>query len=253
MSGKKIEVFSPGVGVHVIKIDGSRFNIYPYFSDSLETVESAAKKAGVRVAINAGFFDPANEKTISYVISNGKLTGDPSKNENLMTSEALRPYLSKILNRSEFRVLVSKSGSKSGKLKYDITKHNAPVGEGWAILHSIQAGPELYPELRLEDEVFLVCKDGKVIKESASVQSPVARSAIGIKRNDIYLVAVSNDKKMTIKELADFMRRLGVDKAMAFDGGSSTSLYVDLEGVKINLSSAKNNESRKVKSILLIK
>jgi exopolysaccharide biosynthesis protein len=59
---------------------------------------------------------------------------------------------------------------------------------------------------------------------------------------------------MTLEELAGYMKSLKVDQAMAFDGGSSTSLYVNIaDKPKFVLTSAKDNAARKVKSIILIK
>jgi exopolysaccharide biosynthesis protein len=67
-------------------------------------------------------------------------------------------------------------------------------------------------------------------------------------------VAVSNQTPMTLKELAHFMKSLGVEHSMAFDGGSSTSLYVDIpEKRGFVLNSAKDNAARRVKSILIVK
>ena len=57
---------------------------------------------------------------------------------------------------------------------------------------------------------------------------------------------------MTLPELADLMKSLGVEQAMAFDGGSSTSLYVNGTD-KFILTSAKDNAARRIKSALIIK
>ena len=67
-------------------------------------------------------------------------------------------------------------------------------------------------------------------------------------------MAVSNNNPMTLEELACFMKEIGTEQALAFDGGSSTSLYVDiLEKEKFVLNSAKDNAARRVKSILIVK
>ena len=143
-----------------------------------------------------------------------------------------------------------------------IKKHNEPLPlqEACTLVYSIQAGPGLVPDFDLEKEFFILKKDGKIIRESASALQKVARSAIGIKKDRILLVAVSNEKPMTLEELSGFMKNLDVEQAMAFDGGSSTSLYVDknLIGMETDkptfvLTSAKDNAARRVKSILIVK
>jgi exopolysaccharide biosynthesis protein len=249
---KCIEICTYKRGIYVVSIDKDYFarNSDIYAAESLETVESVAKKNDVKVAINAGFFDPANAKTISYIYKDGEEILNPRDNERLTSSEELKPYLEKIFNRTEFRVLCC-----SDDIKVDIQPHNAPISKNCGILYSIQAGPSLIPDLALEKEFFVLKKDNIVVRESASVLHKVARSAIGIKNNRIIIVAATNKSPMTLQELAEFMKKQGIERAMAFDGGSSTSLYVDIpeEKKRLNLNSAKDNSARKVKTILIVK
>lgn len=250
-----IKFYSPSNGIYVVDIDTEKCPdcVIPYVSESLETVTSVAEKAGAVAAINAGFFDPTNAKTTSYVIRDGEVTADPTLNENLMQNESLKDYLPLILNRSEFRVLDCRLNSDRFIRTYEINRHNYSAGK-CEITHSIQAGPQLLPELQLEEEFFIVKKEGKVVRQSAGALEKHARSAIGIKDKHILLVAVSNEAPMTLPELAEFMKNLGVKEALAFDGGSSTSMYVNLPGKnKFILTSAKDNAARRVKSVLLIK
>lgn len=234
-------------GIFILKIDTSNnlYNVSPYISKSLERVESVAQKVNAIAAINAGYFDPKNEKTISYVIKDGKIKLDPTKNKNLTQNIELKPHLPKILNRAEFRVLKCKD-----QTKYDITYHYETQPKGCSILHSIQAGPMLYPKMELEKEFFTLTKKRKIIRTSAGIFNKYPRSAIGLKDNQIFIVATSQDKKINIRELQNIFKKLKVDKAMAFDGGSSTSLYFNDGNKKtvINPSSS----SRKVKSLLVI-
>jgi exopolysaccharide biosynthesis protein len=250
-----VSFYSPQKGIYVIDVDTSICpdSLEPYVSDSLETVEKVAEKTGATVAINAGFFDPSNTKTTSYIIKDGQLVGDPTQNPHLMENPALKQYLSAILDRSEFRILDCTLNSGESLRTYGIEKHSILPGK-CIIKHSIQGGPELIPEFKLLDEAFVVKKEGKVVKQSAGALGKYARSAIGIKDNHILLVAVSNENPMTLKQLANFMKTMNVDQAMAFDGGSSTSLYVNLPNhEKFILTSAKDNSARRVKSVLLVK
>ncbi|MBQ2645568.1 hypothetical protein IJG14_08375, partial [bacterium] len=138
-------------GLYIFKIDTKRLkgDIKPYYVTNLTTNEEVYNETGARLVINAGFFDPKNHQTVSYVTLNGQVVLDPHNNKNLMENKHLQPYLDKILNRSEFRILKSDA---TGELKYDITAHNSPIQEGYKILHSIQGGPGLVPDLRLSEE-----------------------------------------------------------------------------------------------------
>jgi len=247
---KKIDFYSPAKGIYVVDVNTKTCKncITPYVSDSLETVERVAEKTNSVAAINAGFFDPKNAKTTSYVIKNSKLEADPTLNHALMNNPGLKSYLPYILNRSEFRILDCMQGKT-----YEIARHNDTPLSKCSITDSIQAGPALIPDFKLYDEAFVVKQGDKVIKESAGALGKYARSAIGIKGDHILLVAVSNEAPMTLQELADYMTSLNVDQALAFDGGSSTSLYVKMpDKQKFVLTSAKDNSARRVKSILMV-
>ena len=260
--------------VYVVSIDSDYFakNSDIAVEDSLKTVEKVARENKAKVAINAGFFDPINQKTTSYILKNNKIIANPKDNENLMNNAELKPYLDKILNRSEFRVLscptdkILQGGQiLSAETRFEIKNHNEPLPppEACSLVYSVQAGPELAPELKLEDEFFVLKNGNKIIRESAGVLHKYARSAIGIQKDirgtgkyRILLVAVSNKTPMTIEELADFMKNLRAEDALAFDGGSSTSLFLDndLTGKEaFVLTSAKDNSARSVKSVLIVK
>ena len=148
-------------GVYVVEINTAKAKgrLIPYYSDELETNLDIYKKTNAKFAVNAGFFDPKNQKTVSYVVIDTLTVLDPKNNENLMKNKVLEPYFSKILNRTEFRILAD----SKGKLIYDIAPHDEAVKSGYTILHSIQAGPMLFPDLRLEEEFFVLVKDGKII------------------------------------------------------------------------------------------
>lgn len=245
-----VKFYSPQKGIYVadINFEVNKGSILPYVSDSLETVENIAKKTNSPIAINAGFFDPTNIKTTSYILQDGEVIADPTLNPNLMNNPNLNQYLESILNRSEFRIL----SCENNETRFQIAQHKDSLPNGCKIVHSIQAGPELVPDLKLQEEAFVVKQGNKIIKQSAGALGKYARSAIGIKDQHVLLVAVSNEAAMTLKELAEFMKSLKVDQAIAFDGGSSTSLYVNLpEYDKFVLTSAKDNAARRIKSAIL--
>ncbi len=233
-------------GIYVIKIDTEKAkkNLVPYISDELETNLDVYNKTNAKLAVNAGFFDPKNKKTVSYVVMDYKTVLDPNNNENLINNEALKPYMNKILNRSEFRILED----VQGKLYYDIANHSDEIKEGFKLKHSIQAGPMLTPDLKLEEEFFIVKKDGKIVSESASCLHKYARTAVGIKENNVYLFIATNENPMSLEELSLLTQKWGMEKAMAFDGGGSTSF----DSPELHIISEKDNQARKLKSFLIL-
>ncbi|MCK7484555.1 MAG: hypothetical protein MZU97_02665 [Bacillus subtilis] len=155
LDNKPVSFYSPEKGVYIVTIDTKNCPecVQPYVSDNLETVENIAKKTRAIAAINAGFFDPSNAKTTSYVIKDSTLIADPALNDRLMLNEKLKELLPSILNRSEFRILRCKD-TNNFKIDFSITPHDS-ISENCGIIHSIQAGPMLLPELRLEQESFV--------------------------------------------------------------------------------------------------
>lgn len=241
------KIIEDSEGVYVIELNSSKVKdkLVPYIVDGLETNLDVYEKTGAKFVVNTGFFDPKNKKTVSYVVMDEKVVLNPKDNENLMGNKALESYMNKILNRSEFRILEDEKGS----IVYDIASHNDEIKDGLKLKHSIQAGPMLFPELRLEEEFFILVRDGKTISESASCLHKYARTAIGIRENNVYLFIITNQSPMTLAEVADLARRWGMEKAMAFDGGGSTSF----DSKELHIISEKDNQARKLKSFLILK
>lgn len=247
-----VSFYSPEKGVYIVDVDSKKCPdcIKPYFSSTLERVEDVGQSTNSFAAINAGFFDLGNMKSISYVVINGKSMANPLDNRHLTENQSQKPYLQAFLNRTEFRVL-----NCNGQSAFDITSHNTPVSKSCKLVHSVQAGPELVPEFKQSQEAFVVKNGGTVVKESAGALGRYPRSAIAIKDNHVLLIATSKEKPMNLQELAVYIQNnIGPDKAMAFDGGNSTSLYVDdSQNGKFILSSyARSITARRVKSMILI-
>lgn len=236
------------IGFYVVEIDTNNNNSYlqPFFVKGLKTNNSVYQDLEPRLVVNAGFFDPKNKKTVSFVVINGQVVLSPQNNENLMENEALKPFLDKILNRSEFRILED----EKGQITYDIAPHNKEVQEGFSLKHSIQGGPLLYPRLNLEEEFFILRdKQGNIISESASALHKFPRTAIGIKNNKVYLFIATVDSPMTLEEIAQVTKKWEMEKAMAFDGGGSTSF----DSQELHIVSDKDKSARKLKSFLILK
>lgn len=234
-------------GIYIIEINTAKSNyqLVPFVVDKLETNKDVYEQTQAKLVVNAGFFDPKNQKTVSYVVIDGEMVLNPQENENLTGNENLKPYMDKILNRSEFRILEDEKGKKI----YDIAPHNEEIANGLKLVHSIQAGPMLYPDLRLEEEFFVLVKNGELKSESASCLHHYARTGIGIKKNKVYIFIATKEAPLTLIELSDIARLWGMEKAMAFDGGGSTSLNCD----ELNVLSDYANEGRKLKSFLMLK
>ncbi len=242
----------PQTIAHILLIPAnSRFLVTPALSENVATVEEFAQKHRAVAILNAGFFDPTNQKTTSYVVIQGKLVANPKENERLVNNPNLKPYLGQIFNRSEFRRYIC-----GQTISYSIALHSQSSPAGCQLVDAIGAGPSLLPELTLVKEGF-VDNDNK--RDALGSKQPNARTAVGITRDgSIVLVMVaqkpsaSANSGVSLPALADLMKTLGADKAMNLDGGSSSSLYykgksfygkVDLEG---------NSIKRPVKSVLLV-
>ena len=240
-------------GIYHIILSGDKIKKQIKFisSQNLITNKEAHKNAGSLLTINTGFFDPNNQKTISYIINDSQTVEDPLFNENMMTNPVLRQNMQKILNRTEFRILDCDS-----KLKYEIAQHGSNVDFLCSIVTSAQGGPQLLPMLRLEEEFFIVKdKDGNVIRESASVLHKTARTLIGIKtkeqgKQEAHIFIVTNEHPMDIFEARDLCKKYDLDTAMAFDGGSSTSL--NYKKINVVSTQASGDTGRALKSFMII-
>lgn len=241
-------------GIYHVVLSGEKVKKQIQFvsSPNLITNKEAHNTGESLLTINTGFFDPNNQKTISYIVSDYQTIEDPLFNENLMSNPVLRKNLKSVLNRTEFRVLDCDS-----KLKYEIASHDAKVDFMCSVRTSAQGGPQLLPNLRLEEEFFVVKdKEGNVVRESASVLHKVPRTLIGIKslskgEQEVHIFIVTNEHPMTIYEARDLCASYGLDSAMAFDGGSSTSL--DYKNIHVVSTQASGDTGRALKSFMIIK
>lgn len=241
-------------GIYHVVLSGEKIKKKIQFvsSSNLITNREAHNNANSQLTINTGFFDPKNQKTISYIVNDSQTVEDPLFNENINYNPALRQNLTKILNRTEFRILDCDS-----KLKYEIAQHNAKVDFMCSVVTSAQAGPQLLPNLRLEEEFFILKdKEGNIIRESASVLHKTPRTLIGIKslpkgEQEVHIFVVTNEHPMTIYEARDLCASYGLDSAMAFDGGSSTSL--DYKKIHVVSTQESGDTGRALKSFMIIK
>ena len=235
-------------GIYHIILDGKKVGRKLKFvsSEKLITNKEAHLSSASNLTINAGFFDPVNQKTISYIVTDRNTSADPLFNENLLSNSVLRQNIDKIINRTEFRVVECNE-----KYHYEIVPHKTPVEFACSIVSSAQGGPLLIPELRLEEEFFILKNsEGKIIRQSASVLEKTARTIIGLKGDEIHILIITNKNPKTIYEARDLCVKFGLERAMAFDGGSSTSLNYKKA---IDVVSTSDAGGRMLKSFMILK
>lgn len=236
--------FNDGIYHIILRGEKIKKKIKFISSESLITNREAHKKAMARLTINTGFFDPKNQKTMSYIVNESVTAEDPLFNENLMSNPVLRQNLDKILNRTEFRIVEC-----DRELKYEIVPHKTSVDFGCIVKTSAQGGPLVYPELKLEEEFFTVTRDGVVVRESASVLQKTARTIIGLKDGEAHILIITDANPMDMYDVQAYCKKLGFDRAMGFDGGSSTSMNFKNE---IEVTSVGDGGGRSLKSFMIV-
>ena len=256
----------PSATIHVVRIDPQLSSFSLVVADELETVDAIARREGAATAINAGFFDPQNGKTTSYLLAEGQLIGDPADNERLMENPDLQQYLPEILNRSEFRHYRCRqpSGESDGESdEYAIARRTDPTPSGCQLHNAIGGGPQLLPTDTSAAEAFTDTQNDELIRDAIGSMAPNARSAIGLIANteengteEIVLIMAAQREDapgFTLSEMTEYAETLGVTALLNLDGGSSSSLYYsdqtylakqDANGIPIE---------RPVKSIIVFK
>ncbi len=241
---------------HVLIVpSSSAVEVIPAIADTLQPLGQFAQQQGAIAAINAGFFDPANQKTTSYVVVQGRVVADPSQNERLTHNPKLAPYLAQILNRSEWRRY--RCGSI---IQYAITLHQAPVAAGCQLLDAVGGGPQLLPELTAEAEGFFKTVQGTVVRDAIGMNQANARTAVGLTADGSLVWVMVAQKAgalsgggLSLPELASFLKQFGVTQALNLDGGSSSSFFFKGKTSYGKRDETGNPVQRPLKSILLVR
>ncbi len=236
-------------GIYHIILKGEKIKKRIKFvaSEDLITNREAHIKGKSTLTVNAGFFDPKSGKTVSYIVTDGITSADPMFNQALLANPFFRRNMSTILNRSEFRVMQC-----GNKFQYEIVSHKSEVPFGCRLITSAQGGPLILPELRLEEEGFIVKNTaGEVIRESASVLHKTSRTIIGLKGTDeCHIFIITDDNPMDLYEVQKLCNSYKLERAMAFDGGSSTSLNYK-NSIEV-VSTKGDGAGRMLKSFMLV-
>ena len=240
--------------VHAVTIphDGN-YLVVPEISGQLQPIAEFARN-NVVAAINGGYFDPVNQKTTSFIILDSQIVADPRFNERLVDNPDLKPYLSKIFNRAEFRRY-----SCGDKTRYDIQPHFSAIPSNCTLKESLGGGPALLPQDTSLAEAFTAYQNGEKIRDAIGSESLNARSAVGITQGgDVILVMVAQQPEqplnsgISLSELADVLSSLGAVKAMNLDGGSSASLYYNSRAIYGRVDKEGNTIQRPIKSVLSV-
>ncbi len=246
----------PHSRVHTLRVPAQgNFEVTVAVSPNLRTVAEFATKNQAIAALNGGFFDAQNEKTTAYLTQNGEIVGNPQKNERLTQNPKLKPYLSQIFNRSEFRRY--QCGTVN---RYAIAAHDAPIPEGCQLQDALGGGPRLLPTITATEEGFWAENQGKVVRDAIALKKRNARTALGIMPSGDLLWVMAAQKKelgqnsgLSLPELADFMRSQGIQDALNLDGGSSSGMYYQGKIFLGKLTAKGEPVVRSVKSVLVLR
>lgn len=219
---------SNGSTVHVVdaNLNSGHWTLVPALNQPTDRTSRCANKHQASAAVNGGYFNGGDGSSIGYVIVDGKVLSNPRENKSITRDRRLRRYLEAIFNRSEVRILQDAGGKES----VQIAAHNDPIPPQLKLLHSLQAGPRLLPEITSQQEAF-VRSDGS---DGIRTRDHAARTAFGITANGhVLIVTVAGPGQdgspgVTLVGMANLMKELGCTEAINFDGGSSTTMFVRL-------------------------
>lgn len=218
----------------VIDLSSKRFSIQPVLNESTSPSSETAQRVGATAAVNGGFFNLTNGESTSYVVIDGKQVCEPKTNKALITNEKLKPYLENIFNRSELRFVTMKGmAAKDTPIQVRISKHNDKLSEGETLIHALQGGPRLLPELTDRAEAFVRTDADGQQTDSIGVYRTAARTCFGVTPDGhamILCVAGKGQDEfssgVTLAQLASILKQLGCTEAVNFDGGTSTTMVV---------------------------
>ncbi|WNZ24215.1 phosphodiester glycosidase family protein [Leptolyngbya sp. NK1-12] len=245
----------PTSEVHVLRIPASAYQVVPAVAPEIADLATFAQQYDAIAVLNGGFFDPQNQKSTSYVTIQGQQVADPSQNERLVNNPDLIPYMDQILNRSELRRYRC-----TQNLRYAIALHRDPIPTNCELLDALGAGPQLLPELTSELEGFTATDaTGTVIRDALGSRQPNARTAVGLTPDGdmLWVMAAQkpgvNPSGLSLSEMAEFLKSLGVTAALNLDGGSSSALFYEGTTVHGKLDAEGNPVRRPVKSVLVLR
>lgn len=243
----------------------STFRVKPAISTVLAAIDAPVWQSAVPgkkpiFLINGGFFDPNNSLTTSFVAQKGSIVGDPRMNPQLVNNPKLVPYLPKIFNRPEFRSYLCQTQGHRVETQYDIVLHNTPIPDKCLLQSALGAGPTLLPSLEDFAQGFVDYNpQGKLTRDPIGVCARNARSVVGLTaQGDVIIMMTAQNPQnpkssgFSLPEMAALLKARGAQKAMALDGGSSSSLFYDGKPIYGKVSKDGGRVKRPVKSVLMV-
>jgi hypothetical protein len=241
--------------VYVVMVPpGDAYTLGVALSEDLLPLPEQVAAVDAIAAINAGFFDPQNGLTTSFVTLAGALVGDPRQNPRLMDNPDLQNYLPAILDRSEFRIYAC-----GPETRYEIVRHSHPIPPDCRLNAAVGAGPQLLPEDTSYPEAFVADNAaGERVRDALGSQTPNARSAVALTADGTVILAMAaqtdaSPSGLTLPQMAEFLASLEAISALNLDGGSSSGLYFDGTTAYGRRDSKGQWVMRPVKSILWVR
>jgi hypothetical protein len=214
-----------------------------------EVAPVSAFKTNAIAVMNAGFFDPVNQKSTSHLTIARQPVARPQENDRLTQNPKLKPYLTQIFNRSELRRYQCES-----EFCYGITRHDSVVPKNCSLVDAIGAGPQLLPRLTATEEGFW---DPTTGRDAIGYDQPNARSAIALTATgEVFLLMVEQRKPgggLALPQLATVLKELGAVSAMNLDGGTSSALWYDGKVMFGKRDEDGKLVGRSVKSVLVVR
>ncbi|MBS1998297.1 MAG: phosphodiester glycosidase family protein [Cyanobacteria bacterium SZAS LIN-2] len=188
-----------------------------------------ALEAGALAAVNGGYFNLSDGESASYVVVNGAMVADPTKNKALTGNPKLQPFLKNIFDRSELRVMQD----SRGQMHYGVAAHGTALPQDLKLVDALQGGPSLLPELTAEQEAFVRHEPSGETTDSIGVMRTAARTAVGLTdKGQVLVISVAGKKQsefsagVDLATLAKLLKNLGATEAINFDGGTSTTMIL---------------------------
>ncbi len=206
------------------------FIVKAFVNEHTKPVKTVVSDTNALVGINGGYFNLNNGKSASYICAHKQIIANPHDNPDLVNNPKLMPYLTQIFDRSEIRFVQTLD-----RTYFTICKHSYPLEKNANLLWSLQAGPQLLPDLTLAAEAFVrINSDGtKTDAIGSNVNKP--RSAIGLTANqNLILITIAGSSQspgsvgITLPDLTQIFKDLKCIQALNFDGGTSTTMVAKL-------------------------
>ncbi len=221
-----------GTRVHLIVADikSGEWTFRPAVNAPVAGTSVCAERFSASAATNGGFFNlHAGGDSTSFVLIDGKEAADPRANKLLMSNPKLVPHLDAILNRTEVRFLKD----PLGKLAIQICPHRAPIADGMKLIHSLQGGPRLLPQVTSSEEAFIRTEADGSRSDAIGCLKPASRTAFGITADGYAMMICTASPKqdpeshgLTLSELSKLLKDLGCIEAVNLDGGGSTTMFI---------------------------